>query len=402
MINGSVSQAPAETVGDIAKGIFEAILETEKGKQRVQRNAPRQSRPSVSTAQREQNRQIQAALNYFNFPAGVVDGIIGSGTRGAIRSYEAVLGFTPDGRLDDLERSFLLGSHHRAQNSSNVAPYNGIMAREGTQGLLKTYRNEQLGIATPSAVPAPQLGSVSDAAPLPSQPSLPSFGADASTATASIAEHCNSISILTNTNGGFVTLATMSDPSFALDEQFCLARTAAVAEAERGMKEIRVVTDAQFIAQCDGLAAFMSPKLAALESEDPAAANAEVRMMLDDSGQSLDQLRLAGRICLGIGYREDKPEVALSSALLMTGADEAAYGEMISHHLRRGFGTQASKPQAEIWMQTTLAAMDAGATPAFLPNQSNERMAIIRAALGGAITPSASAGAALPNFGTSD
>jgi hypothetical protein len=36
-----------------------------------------------------------------------------------------------------------------------------------------------------------------------------------------------------STNGGFVTLATLSDPAFALKEQFCLARTYAIEDDKR-------------------------------------------------------------------------------------------------------------------------------------------------------------------------
>lgn len=76
--------------------------------QRVYRAAPDYS------YQREQNRQVQTALNYFGFPAGVADGVIGAGTRSAMADYQAYMGTPPNGYLSDYDRSFLLTSYQRA------------------------------------------------------------------------------------------------------------------------------------------------------------------------------------------------------------------------------------------------------------------------------------------------
>ena len=117
----------------------------------------------------------------------------------------------------------------------------------GMQGFLLVQRDEMAGIAPaqPAATPgvlatADQVQPAPDgAATLPSlvaEPAadpnaLPSFMNDSAT-TVSLASQCNKISLVTNTNDGYTTADTMTDPLFALSEQFCLARTYAMASAK--------------------------------------------------------------------------------------------------------------------------------------------------------------------------
>ena len=209
---------------------------------------------------------------------------------------------------------------------------------------------------------------------------LPTFDAATTPISASVSEHCNSINVLTSTNGGFTTLGAMTNPAFVLNEQFCLARTAAVAQSERAMGNVVDVTPAQLSAQCDGLGALMRPTLAALQDDNPADVINDVQATLTGSGQSMEQLASAGVVCLGLGYQADKAGVALGSALLMVGTGHSAYGEIVAHQLRGGFGTEQCEACADAWMTATIASLEDGAAPAFLPNQSADRIALLKAA----------------------
>lgn len=294
----------------------------------------------------------------------------------------------------------MLDSYRRAQTGAQVAPYSLIFAREGTQGLLRTYRNEQRGIPTPGVTPVVQPTRTEPPTPVPvaaPAPSLPSFGAFGTNAGPSVNNHCAQIQVLTTTNGGFTTLSTMSDPEFALNEQFCLMRTNAMAEASNAMAGIAGIDDAQFVQQCVGLAEYMRPDVDRLAQTNPGAVQVDVARRLQSSGRSAAELRGTGVICLGVGYREDRSDIALGAALIMVGIDQAAYGEVVAHHLREGFGATASPARAEAWMSRTLSSLDGGATPAFLPNQSADRVALLRAAMAG--ETAAPAGAGLPSFG---
>ena len=69
--------------------------------------------PTYSAA-RVENREIQTALNYFNFPAGTPDGVMGRNSRNAISQYQAHLGYPVTGQLSLYEKDFLVSSYHRA------------------------------------------------------------------------------------------------------------------------------------------------------------------------------------------------------------------------------------------------------------------------------------------------
>lgn len=392
LVVAPVTRAAAGGSGLAGAGVIALLLAlaSQSGKKPQHRT----TRPGISQAQREQNRKVQTALNYFDYPVGTVDGVLGSHSKEAIRNYEAAMSFNVDGSLDDSERDLLLNSYEKAQTSGQFPPYSQILAREGTQGLLRTYRNEQRGILTPDTniVPAVQPEPQAPAV----QPGLPSFGGVDPGEQRSINAHCNQIAVLTTTNGGFTTQSTMADPRFTLNEQFCLARINAISQADSIVSSIPDMTNAQFLQQCETLGPSMTPHISALGEKTPAVVQRDVATVLQSDGLSSEELRVMGRICLGVGYREDRADIALASALVMVGTDEVAYGELIGHHLREGFGTPASRAQSEAWLTTSLAGIEGGAAPVFLPNQSAERITLMRMAM--AAEPASTGGGALPTF----
>lgn len=397
------NDAAAILGGAILGGII--VNEVHKNKQRRSstRSQPRSS--GISSAQREQNRSVQRALNYFGYNVGAADGSIGRKTRAGIARYQADMGFNPDGSLEPYERDFLMNSHQRAMASSHVMPYSQIIATQGTPGLLRAYRNEQLGIATPNPVqPAPVPASTKPV-PVPQQPTqqdvarqqpaaLPDF--TFGKVARSINEHCNEINVLTAANGGLTGASRVTDAEFALNEQFCLARTHAMAESTTIVSTIPNMTDAQIQQQCEGLTQVMADQMTGIEGKGAGAVMSGVSAFLQGTGRPIDQLISGGKVCLGVGYRIDNAEMALGSAVLLAGAGEQAYGEMVSHHLREGFGAAKAPAQtADAWMTLALDAVDNGATP--MTGQSPERIAVLKTAIqGGAGAPSAT----LPVFPT--
>lgn len=397
------SDAGAAIGGMILGGII--VNEMNKNKQRqrtVYRTAPAYS------VTREENRQIQTALNYFGYNAGTADGVMGSRSRSAVSQYQAQMGFTPDGQIDPYERDFLLGSYQRALSSSHVAPYNQIMATQGPSGLLRTYRNEQLGIATTAAqptpapapipAPAPMPAPVATAAPAPApvpapapapapvtarqdNAALPSFTFGQT--DRSVNEHCNQINVLTAANGGITAPGRVQDAEFALNEQFCLARTHAMAESTSITATIPNMTDAQIAQQCEGLAQVIAPQLGSLAASRPDQVIADTSAVLQQSGQPIDQLAAGGKVCLGVGYRTDNAQMALASAVLLAASGQLGYGEVISHHMREGFGTAKADPaRANAWMQMALDTVTSTAGAAVM-GQSPDRVAVLQDATAG-------------------
>lgn len=401
------NNAAALLGGLIVGGII--VNEASKNKRR---KATQRANSAAYSSQRSQNRQVQSALNYFGYNVGRVDGSIGRNTRAGIARYQADMGYTSDGHLDNHEYNFLVNSQQRAEQSYNVPPYNTILATQGRGGLLRTFRNEQRGIAAvaptpvapapvataavvPTPVPTPVPAPVPVApAPVPTRAAtsaLPQFTFEQP--SKSVSTLCNQINVLSAANGGVTSASRVTDPEFALNEQFCLARTHAIAEAAAIEATIPNMTSAQVEAQCNGLAQAVAPHITTLGTNRPDAVINATSAFMQSSGQPIASLVSGGKVCLGVGYRTDDAAMALASAVLLTSAGQRGYGEIVSHQMREGVGTARTAPQQSgEWMVLALNGM-LGANPAVL-GQSPDRIAVLTAAMkaGGASS------AALPVF----
>lgn len=395
----------------------------------VKRKVNRSTIPSTQAG-----REIQASLNYFGFDAGTVDGQLGRKSRNAISQYQAYLGYPITGQLSPFEQNLLVSSYNRAQ-AGGIAT-NQLVAQnpDGTRGLLKTYRAELAGQPTTAPVqgattvvvapqPAPlavgttTTTTVTAAAPTDVQPVQPVTTANAAGALPnflggdsgkSLASHCNTVSLLTNTNGGFTTLASLTDPVQVLNEQFCLARTYAIAKSEELVSKVQGFTPDQVAAQCDAFGPAMKDHVAALSLKTLPEVRQGVSGFVLGTGMSPAQLTATAQICLGVGYRTDNMDVALASGLLLHALGQGVYGELMGHHLSQGFGTAQRVDLARSWYQDSLSAADSGATLVFSPGQP-ERTELLRKAsvMLGATTSTQSDSivqpvAALPSFGVSN
>ncbi|MGC9370271.1 MAG: peptidoglycan-binding domain-containing protein, partial [Paracoccaceae bacterium] len=202
----------------IGGAIVGAISNAEKKKKRTVYVSP------GTAATRAENREVQTSLNYFGFPAGTVDGVMGRNTRNAVAQYQAFMGYPATGQLTQYERDFLVTSYHRAIAGGPATTQLIATNPMGARGLLKNYQQEAAGMtATTPVVTQPQTQTAPAApqtstATAPAAPggTMPSFiGAGDS---ASLASHCNQVNLVTSSNGGFTTEASMTDAGFALSE----------------------------------------------------------------------------------------------------------------------------------------------------------------------------------------
>ena len=440
----SLAIIPAERVeadaGDfIAGAIIGGIVGANAKKQRRTTRSRRTTTRKKSTRSRlpstQEGKNIQASLNYFGFDAGTVDGQLGRKTKNAVSQYQAYLGYPVTGQLSEFEKNLLTSSYNRAQAGGYAVQQQVAANVDGTRGLLKTYRSEMAGNVTTG-----QGATTIVVAPQPAPQQQPTFAATAPAATglggatalasavapaapsgglpnflgagtqASLASHCNTVSLITNTNGGFVTLANMSDPNIALNEQFCLARTYAIAKSEEMVSAIQGFTPDQIAAQCAGFGPAMKDKVASLSSKPRDVVATEVSAFALNSGMSAAQLQGTAKICLGVGYRTDNMDVAVGSALILYALGEGVYGELMGHHLSQGFGPAKRADMAQSWYQAGLAAADSGAAAVFVPGQPERteliRQASVRANSGGTlptaplVQPASSSG--LPTFSISE
>jgi len=517
----SVSVFPLETaraqdglVGGIIGGIIGgAIANQQRAQPRQQQRAQpqraqtqqrRPAAPAVSTAQREQNRSVQSALNHFGWNVGTADGAIGPRSREGISQYQAFLGFGATGQLTDFERNILLTAHQRALGGGAAVTQVVSTHPQGMRGLLMTVRDELSGrspvqaagnyglpplvasavdeiaassdptamqlvqragfiqladlngdgrtdyildtsvtgsafwcsaqactvqvfvstpdgyvrndfqafnvtpamfrctrgtcelgdanapvtvvaqqttVLSPTTEVALSVPSAQPAARMPdAQPqaevAIPNFFGGGQ-AERSLASHCNRVGLLTNANGGFTTRDTMTDPSLVLNEQFCLARTYALADGEELVAKVQGATPDQVAAQCQAFAPVLASHVAALSVQSHDDVIRGMSSFVLQSGMSPEQLAATARICLGVGYKMDDMALALGSGLLLVTMGERAYAELMGHHLALGFGAVERQDLARPWY---VHGLDPTKKAVFAPFQP-ERDLLLRAAL---------------------
>ncbi len=407
-----VGRADADIGEAIVGGIIGGVIVNEATKNR-QRTVKRVYRAPTYSPARAENRQVQTALNYFGFPAGTPDGILGQRSRSAISQYQAHLSYPVTGYLSEYEKSFLLTSYNRALAGGPVTHQQIAAKGMGPRGLLLVYRDEAAGVVVAQPVPTPQVQPVPQttvvaappaAVPAPqpepetTQAALPNFlgGGD----SLSLASHCNTVSLLTNTNGGFTTLASMNDPNVVLNEQFCLARTYAIAQGEDLAASIQGVGVNEIAAQCQQFGPVMKDHVAALSLKPRDTVLQGVSGFILGSGMSPPQLAATSKICLSVGYRTDDMDVAIGSGLILVALGEQVYAELMGHHLNQGFGATARQDLAAQWYTMGIAAIEGGQPAVFLPGQP-ERTALIKAAVMGpdnAMNAPVQPASALPTF----
>lgn len=513
-------------IGGIIGGVIGGAISNSNKRaapKRTYTKAAKPRSPGISSAQRDENRQTQTALNYFGFNSGTPDGVLGRNSRSAISSYQAHLGYSPTGQLTSFERDFLISSFHRAQaggvNTTQMIASNP----QGVRGLLVIYRDEQMNgvggsatsaigghyglpsivaaavnevakssdpsaeqlvqrhgfiqladingdgqtdyiidtsvtgsafwcnaqscmvrvfastpdgyerndfqafnvtpamfsctrgtcsktndgtqLATATPIPqAPQPGlpqtqlaaaalQNAPATPVPSaQPvvsgttqqtaaaaQLPSFMGGQKTSQQSLASFCNKVSLLTSSNGGFVTEAAMSDANFALAEQMCLTRTYAMAQGEDLMAKVQGATPEQITDQCRSFGPFLKDHVLAVSLKSRDEVLQGVSAFILSSGMAPQQLAGTAKVCLSVGYRVDDMDVAMGSALLLTSLGEAGYAELLGHHLSQGIGAAERSDMALKWYETALAAFTDTGTSVFAPGQP-DRMSLLQKA----------------------
>lgn len=395
MITSTTASADSNLGAFAVGAAVGALINNQVGKNQRQKRATQQ-RSGASSWQRQQNREVQAALNGFGFPVGSVDGALGQRSRAAISNYQSYMGYPATGYLDDFQRSQLVGSHQRMQAGGGAA-YPEVVANEGTKGLLKAFAdptyadryrgngvqqpgvyNDQ-GAVTRAAVGGGAIAGGQEA-PLEFAPLAP-LGAAPSK---SMASHCELVVGMTQANQGVVLASNVQDPEQALGEQFCEARAFAMTQSQ-GLAAQSGQTDAQLAAACTQIGQAFEPASAQIGTGDVKLVATQAQQIANSVFQgNMATASGYGQICLGMGYRQDDATMALGGATVMLATGQMPYAEIMGHHTRWGFGAPASPATSTSWYQTALSSMEQGAQPVFVPSKTAERNAIIKASISGA------------------
>ncbi|MFW5655702.1 MAG: hypothetical protein ACOCYW_08695, partial [Roseicyclus sp.] len=168
-----------------------------------------------------------------------------------------------------------------------------------------------------------------------------------------------------------------------------------MARGEELMGQITGLTQAQIGEQCGAFADMLSDEIDRVSLIAQGPLTAEMQDFAAGTGIAPADLAATSRVCLATGYAQDDMRMAVGSALMLVALGEPAYGELLGHHLRQGFGTTNRPDLAAGWYDASLTALEEGATPAFMPGQP-ERTALLRAAVEASASGNGDAEAAQP------
>ncbi|MEX2518897.1 MAG: peptidoglycan-binding domain-containing protein [Paracoccaceae bacterium] len=366
----------------------------------------RERRPSIDPYTREENRRTQVALNYFGFPAGSPDGVLGGRSRAAIQGYQGYMNFPATGYLTPQEQGFLVSSYDRAiaGGPNTMQIYAGNP--QGVRAVLPYYWTGQ-NVAAPVVIPqgvlvgaqpmqpanqitinVPQAGAQQPQAAVPSAPPMaeaaapaqplvreaaaPAAGAGqgalpmfvAGPIEASMSSFCARVAAPSPMPGADIQNASLvTEGESVLASQFCSTRAQSLVEADRIAATIQGVSRSDMQRQCEAFAPSMDRYVATLVSQGAEAAKAELQAYVVGTGISMQALAANSRICLGIGYGADNARVTLASAMILVGIGEIGFGEVLGYHLAYGFGAPENRARAADWLADTAASLSAGARP---------------------------------------
>ena len=401
-LSSSVASADSNLGAFAVGAAVGAIVNQQVNNNRQRQQAAQQRTYNNNSYTRQQNREVQAALNAFGFNAGVVDGVLGSRSRTAVSNYQAYMGYPITGYLQEYERANLVSSHQRL-NAGGGNAYPEVVANEGTRGLLKAFADPNYATRY-GAEPAPAAEPATTVAARTVAPSaLAPLDLTAVTPVNSMLRHCDAVESQTRANNGVVLASDITNSDQALGEQFCAARDYSIDQLN-ALKAAANLDDAQLVDACGKITDAMSQVTALVDQHSIQDIATSARTVVNQlANGDMDTATGYGQLCLGMGYREDDASMALAGAVVMLGAGKVPYAEMVGHHLRWGFGTAQAPLEASAWYNAALSAMADGAIPAVLPAKTVERNAIINAAVnrpvGGAQPVQTSGGLPALNLG---
>ncbi len=285
---------------------------------------------TASSAQRTENRAVQTALNYFEFPAGTPDGVFGRRTRAAISGYQAFMDFPVTGELTTFQKDFLLNSHQRAELGGAETSRIILTDPNGTRGLLISFMQQQqggnsglgMGNGTVQASnPANDFGGSSSAETSPT--GLPVF--------------------VTSQESSMNELCISGIQPNSVEAQFCNLRAYAIDEGDRLAASVQGTTRADIQAQCVAFAPTLEPYVNTVSLADAGAAKSELQSWVSTSGASAASLEGIAKVCLGVGYSTDNSDVALASIMTLVGLGQSGYEELLAYHLALGFGFEGKE-----------------------------------------------------------
>lgn len=317
-------------------------------------NNQNNQRDAANNAQRAENRQVQTALNYFDFNAGTPDGVFGRNTRSAISELQAFMSFPVTGELSAFEKEFLLGSYHRAEDGG-AATTNAILNDpNGARGLLLAYL----------ATPAPRENALGDTQMANSLGGAANdFGSGDGQNAAPVQAGVLPVFVTAPVEPSMDTFCSNANGAQSgIQAEFCNLRAVAVNTGDRLATSVQGATRAEISAQCLGFAPTMASYADAAGGLSAPALGDELRGWAASTGVAPESLEGIAKVCLGVGYASDNSELALASLLALIGLEQPGYSELLGYHLAFGLGFDGveNQPTGAEWLDTASIAFASG------------------------------------------
>lgn len=333
----SVAPERAEASGKgIAIGVGAAVVGLMIGHAIANAQKPQRIRTPVRPVDKSEGiRLVQRALLALGFYQGDINGKMDKPTQQAVIAFQTRLGEKPTGSLTSGQRQVLLANYAqttRPAAATAAAQPGGLMALIAAGGGAVAAQTTAPGAAAATTAPTPT-----------EAPRAPFFATvcrdDATPASAPSVQAIGSLRLT--------------------PDQFCVARSAALAEASdvlvaSGQSDIAAVRSG-----CESFADGMRTRVAAVTT-DPAA-TLQQALRKDFAKTPADTSAPNFKICLGIGYAEDRPDLILASSFGLIGIGEIGYGELVGGVLGVGMAPYDQKTRAAEWLDLAAAQIEKGA-----------------------------------------
>lgn len=283
-------------------------------------NQNNRNQQAAYSAQRNANRAVQTALNFFAFDVGVVDGIFGRKSRAAISDYQAFMGSEPTGTLTRDERVLLISSFNAISVEDEALALKISLGLISAQDALKALSQDGAIVAEIQDVAMPQIPT-------------------------SMRAICVNIGA--------------SGPFEHIKAQFCNLRQLAVEQSDFLLETSLSTSEIEpIIGGCQSFTAELRPQLLQLASTNSAELISEMDLWIRRAGGSGEKLARQAETCLGLAYQHDDSEAALAALLVLSGLKDAVYIEQLGYHIALGLGLEAGGELARArgWMEAAIAA----------------------------------------------
>lgn len=344
----------AGIVGGVVAGALIGGMISNSNRQRQPQRQVRQRQQQPKQTNADSTRVVQQALASLGHYTGPVDGKMAKPTRDGISSFQKSLGDKPTGQLTRKQREVLLAAY--AQNTSQ-----GTQTAQQPAPVDNSLHRLLAGGAAAGAATAIGSQVVAQTAP---------------NAQVFLASACASGGA--PATSGVVLIG--GQPQSVLPDQFCRARNAAISEAAR-MITPEMGRDVERLRQeCRSATEQMAGFSNAAASEPINSLTVRlVREFQPVRQQNAVEAAVgAYKVCLGLGYQEDRADMVLASGLGLVGLGLGGHAEVIGAVLAQAGDAQRTRQAAE-WLDYAAGSIEKGAA-SLDPALGSERATVLRVA----------------------